>query len=1137
MTAPDYAPPLDERDAPAFDAALRALRSGYVPEWLPGLRGADAAALQTAAHLLQAIARRLNQAPDKNKLAFLEVAGIRLVPAQPARAPVVFVLADNVADVALPAGTRIAAPPPPGNSTQISYETETSAGLAVAKLRDVVSLWPGRDQYLDHSAALAAQQPFQLFHKAELVNTPHELYIAHDRLLALAGQSTVSVSFELTTPSGEYLDIRWEYWDGTVWRGFLDMRPACSNAQAAQLDSTDGLRTSGVYLLRTDCAETAKTTVDGVEAFWVRGRLEETEPPDPARVLPEVESIRLSTTIARSYTTIWRTSVGPDPQAQLNVIGPGVTTVDDLAVRVVDATGVPLSLIDVANRNSSSSAVTDDQGRARLNVNPGQPNAIVVALDNFEQEQDFTPDPDTPQKLTFTLDMLALDKAIADGADVNLSQPFFPLGVQPRPGAAFYFSHEEAFGKPGAQLRIYMQPAPTPDRQLATAGTSDETPVEHVVSWEYWNGRAWVSLRSSDPTVHTGQPEDFLVRGLIELTVPIDLTSTTVNDQEGRWMRARLVSGGYGFIKTVPIGAAQPVIEAAAAAPAPSFTFFVAQPPAVGDLRLGYTWQDGPYPPEHVLTFNDFQYTDRTFDAVWPGRTFAPFTPVADATPALYLGFDGKLPVANLGLFFAVVEQRGDSLGPDLAWEYWDGLDWRRVLVADQTRHLRVPGLVSFIGPEESQSLARFGTPRYWLRTRLIEDGPPGEPVIGAIYNNAVPAMQRQTTTDEPLGTSTGQPNQVFQFRQLPILPDPVIEMRELQGARAEVEWRILATELFPGPRALQELETQVGADGPGTDVQLGPLRLVRDRSKRVVEAWVRWIERPTLSLSGPQDRDYALDHARARVFFGDGEHGRIPPSGAAIVARQYRTGGGSVGNVPARAISQLLGPVGGVEQVFNPVPGEGGADGETGPAVLSRGPSAVRHRERAVTAEDYAALAREASPSVAVARALPGRDSSGRPAPGWVTVVIIPRSAEPRPYPPFGLREQVRRFLAERAAADVAAADQIVVTGPDYVPVEVSASIVPRDPTEAGAVEQAARAAIAAFLHPLTGGPAGRGWSPGEDVWLSDLAPVLERVPGVDHVSETALRSGDKLFGEHVPIADDRIPVAGDIRLRLVGG
>jgi predicted phage baseplate assembly protein len=229
--------------------------------------------------------------------------------------------------------------------------------------------------------------------------------------------------------------------------------------------------------------------------------------------------------------------------------------------------------------------------------------------------------------------------------------------------------------------------------------------------------------------------------------------------------------------------------------------------------------------------------------------------------------------------------------------------------------------------------------------------------------------------------------------------------------------------------------------------------------------------------------------------------------------------------------------PVGGIETVFNAAPAEGGADGETLTALLTRGPATIRHRGRAVTADDYAVLAREASPSVAVAQVLGGRDPSGLPVPGWVTLVIIPQSAEPRPYPSFGLREDVRRFIAERAPADVTAAGQIEVTGPDYVPIDVSATVVPRDPTEAGVVEQAVRQAIAGFLHPLHGGPAGRGWQAGQGLWLSDLAPLLERADGVDHVTDVELLRGGQIQGDHVALAGQQIPVAGNIHLRLVAG
>ena len=398
---------------------------------------------------------------------------------------------------------------------------------------------------------------------------------------------------------------------------------------------------------------------------------------------------------------------------------------------------------------------------------------------------------------------------------------------------------------------------------------------------------------------------------------------------------------------------------------------------------------------------------------------------------------------------------------------------------------------------------------------------------------NAVWAAQRQTVIDEPLGTSTGQPGQVLQFRQVPVLPGQRIQVREFAGRRANVEWRILAGELFGREsRTIAELEAALGAEGDATDVTAGPLRLRRDRLKHVTEAWVLWEERPTLWFSRAAERHYAVDRARGRLLLGDGVHGRVPTSGAAIAALEYRTGGGSAGNVAARKINQVLGAVGGVESVLNAAPAEGGADAETPEQVLVRGPGSVCHRGRAVSAPDYEALAREASPAVAVARAVPGRHR-----PGWITLVIIPHSAEPRPMPSFGLRDRVRRFVAERAPADVVAAGQILVSGPRYQPVDVSATVVVTEPAEAGAIERATHAAIADFLHPLKGGPAGRGWEPGQAVAVSDLAAVVERVAGVDHARELGLLQGGVVQGEVLPIAADRMPVAGDIRLRLVEG
>lgn len=620
---------------------------------------------------------------------------------------------------------------------------------------------------------------------------------------------------------------------------------------------------------------------------------------------------------------------------------------------------------------------------------------------------------------------------------------------------------------------------------------------------------------------------DFEATEIIEFTVPADIEATKVNDQEALWMRARLVSGGFGFARTILWHDQQKTEN--------QFTYVVSQPPSVAAFRLGYTWRYGPFHAEQVRTYNDFQFEDHTYEAKWPGEIFLPFNRLKDVTPALYLGFDKKLPVDRLGFYFEIEEKKGDTEGPALVWEYFDGADWRNLAVEDETNNLRVPGIMSFIAPDDSQPLGRFGRDLHWIRARLKEDGPPGAPVFEGISTNAVWASQQRTLTDTPLGASSGLPDQTFVFTQIPVLGGERIEVRELSGARANVEWRIIAIEVSGGDsNVIRELEEALGRESAQSDLIYGDIRLRRDRNKKVAEVWVEWKSQPHLFFSESNDRHYVVDRARGLLLFGNGVNGKIPPPASQILARKHRAGGGKIGNVARGAIKQMLGAIAGVQGVSNPRAAEGGADAETLEQFSERAPCSIRHRGRAILPSDYETLAREASAAVGFARAIPTRNDSGRQMPGWITLIIIPNSDEEQPWPSFGLRQQVRKYIGERAPGDVAEAGHVYVTGPDYLLIDVTATVAPLDPAEAGVVEQRSRQALDAFLHPLDGGPDRRGWELGRDVYVSDIAAALERVEGVDYVKEIDLLVDGQLKGERVAVGDNRIVAAGRIKLKL---
>jgi Baseplate J-like protein len=1150
----DEAPRLDTRNADAVVSELLERAPAYVPAWLPSAPGAAWTLLQVVARYAEALIERLNEAPAKNKLAFLDLLGINLLPAQAARAPLVFLSVPNVGDSRVPARSRVGANVP-GSTEPIVFETEQAIALTAARLAELVTLWPARDAYADHSAAIARGEPFTLFEPLKPV--PHEIYLAHDTLLAFGAGATIQVEFDLGTAGSEPVSMVWEYWDGQIWQPFKPFGNAASDSR----DATDGLTRSGVITLHAACGKSQKTVVNRVEAYWIRARLDKPLPPNPARVLATVDRIRVRSVMERPAFD-WAITHEMTPGALSPIYG---------SVKHDDGSPIPKVDVQFDPEEQGQEVSTDADGNYKFSSLPDNPDDFELDLEGSEipTAVDAVEVAALPVKVDFLLTLGPKpDMAIGDGLQLDLSKTFEPFGKQPHPGSVFYFSSEEVFPKSGAEMTVWIKFA-TPDQP---AGTENLPKVQEVV-WEYWNGYRWVVLaihttQSEVPTLSHGGDGDFT------LFVPSDIARVEVNGQKALWMRARLLKGAYGFKRTFtfPDNLTIEIIETVG--------------PLIADMRLGYIYRSRWERPERCFTHSDFQFEDRSQEIRWPGAPFPAFRPVADVTPTVYFGFDRPLPADLLGLYADVRESVDQSDGPPLQWEYWDNETWRSLSVEDETHNLALPGMLEALwpgvpplpsagvtqaggikvvlsNPREAArftagdllqivtvtgdgelttldsiardslilrtalsreytaatirvaSLPRFGTPRTWFRARLKGDGAPLESAVNGVYANAVWGEQLQSFENEVIGSSDHEPGQVFFVRHRPVLEGAAVEVRELEGARAAVELPILR----------DELKRQGMSDA---DVRT----VIDRRSGAISEVWVRWRERPHLFFSTPDDRDYVIERSRGRILFGDDRNARVPPAGPDNVRiAAYRSGGGLTGNVSAGAVSQLLSGV--VAQgVTNPRAAEGGADVETLSAVNDRGPQVIRHRGRSLSAQDYEALALEASPAVAVARALPATHPNGRPAPGWVTVIIVPHAIEAEPQPSYGLRTKVREFLALRAPAGIGA--HIAVIGPTYLPIGIETVLAPASRSEAGLVVERAHRALAAFLHPLTGGPDGDGWRFGRDVYLSDVASVLEALEAVDYVPTINLLLNGTPRGERVKVPRNRIVVAGPLLISL---
>lgn len=1207
MSSGNGTPVLDPRTAQDFYAEVTALQPAFVPELLPASTGTTATLLQILSRFSAVVTQRLNQAPDLDKLVFLDMLGISLIPAQPARAPLVFQPMQLVANGQIPAGTRVGASLP-GLSTPMVFETENTIAMTAAQLTQVVSLWPDQDAYIDHSNDLAGGRPFTLFEDPTPVE--HVLYLSQKTVLAFLGKSTVEVRFTLATPGSKAVSFRWEFWDGSVWRSFEDFDS--TNASASQ-DGTSGLTKSGTVTLQAGCGDSAKTSVSNISNYWIRGRLTAPLPPDPSRTFAIASQINLRTTIDRSLT---HGPGGCKGVATIDSAYAGSTTVDltktfyplgkapdtdavfyFTSKEVFSKPGANVTLcIDLATTpeqeaDTKIGKYAIDVAKADQNIVDAVKKVVTVELDQvtvlLSGQTPSTEQQNAINALQSAQGALTSSSGIPQvtSAFDALASTGFTLEIHGSSSSDIDALAEDIVAEVPAIQQAYQAVAGLTAVSVAAAGGVLPpllSPPRLV--WEYFNGTEWKALvgpSSSDAV-------NLLASGEITFTVPGDISSFTLNSTSMLGMRARLASGSYDVLNLVSWtdpGSGQtnviPVLQP--------------RPPALSDLAIGYTYRSAWTPPDQSLSWNDFNVESHTPTSATPAANYAPFHPVADTLPALYLGFNQPLPNDYLSMYLDIVES--DTDGPPLVWEGWSAGVWQTLTVSDDTGALARSGMVAFLDPGAparpsaaitsasgyvvkaanalaaaqfqpqeqivvqpsgaaevatidsidgatirlvtplagtygsttattpsagttavEAALPRFGTSLDWVRARLKTDGTPDFSQVNGIYPNAVWATQTQTINNETLGSGTGQPNQLLTFQQFPVLEGEQVQVRELYGAQASVEFLVLQEQL---------------AEQGFTD---DDIRAVTDpRSGLINEVWITWIGQPNFYFSGPEDRHYVLDRASGRIQFGDGVQGMLPTAGNSnIMAYLYQAGGGLAGNVAAGSITQLLGGAT-AQSVTNPAAAEGGADTEPAIDVSWRGPQVLRHRGAALAAADYEALALQASPGVAITRCLPATDANLRPAPGWVTLILVPRSLDPQPEPSYELKQEVMAYLQERAPSSIESG-RISVIPPDYLPVGVSAQVTATQVDQSGSVKLLVVAALNQFFHPLYGGPDGRGWPFGRGVYLSDVATVLDGVAGVDHTTQLMLMINEIPAGESVSVPPNQLIAAGTMQIVMEG-
>jgi predicted phage baseplate assembly protein len=276
----------------------------------------------------------------------------------------------------------------------------------------------------------------------------------------------------------------------------------------------------------------------------------------------------------------------------------------------------------------------------------------------------------------------------------------------------------------------------------------------------------------------------------------------------------------------------------------------------------------------------------------------------------------------------------------------------------------------------------------------------------------------------------------------------------------------------------------------------------------RVTVNGVSWEERPTLAGVGPGDEIYVTrdDEASAKttVIFGDGREGAQPPTGRDNIRARYRRGLGVAGNVDPGGLSQLVDNAAGLQRATNPLRTTGGVDPEAVEELKVNAPNSVRTFGRAVSAEDYAALALT-YPGIAKAAAVwVRRDPVTYRAVQhpWLQLTVAATGGLP---PDSELRSALRRFLDARRDPNVPL--RIASFVPVFVDVAAVVDVEDRHP------RQATLARVRAAMQPAVGPDGVAGYFAFErldfdmDLHLGSIHAAIQGVDGVRSARVTILR------------------------------
>jgi hypothetical protein len=762
-------PKIDKRSVDVILKQLRQYAQFYTQEWdATNELDAGVGLSKIFCDLLFLVIERLNRVPQRNYIEFLNMLGLKLTPAQPARAFVTFTLSEGLKqDVLVPSGTKLAAAANDKHG-ELTFETQDNLIASRAKLQEVYSVVNNIDAIYRHTPHIttgkndtdgkASSTSFSFFSGSDNgkqngsgLNTggniqKHILYIAHSDLFNI--KKNFRIILHIRSPSAEESRKLKKLLEEATWEYNWKIDPKTGEEIAEQMYVVKRTGTSvGGRVAQTNMKLKLSNDFEIELSFSNYGHLKFDK---NSYDIQYDKTISLTLDLAESAAIT-------SPTKSANISN-GVNIQTVLLKSTTDPYGIYLDLSETATNSgiykadieltSTDSSSFDRQLKSFvIRAKQGDTLTAVYLDPAFASTASIVNARDSPEieKFKFNgvesrwircsilpfekskyveeeyfellngshIDSLQLEVRTEEGVDYPdlLFYNDVPINFRINRNTSDFEQTVHPFGqKPRTLDSFYIS---SPDifskkgaKILLTLKGKHLKLVgtNPVLSWQYWNGMSWTSLNVDVRA--TTSPDTFHV----EFMCPLDMDKVNVNGTESYWIKIRIALGNY--IRN--------------------------RYPKLNKLEIQFNVP--PQYPEHAQTYNNLEYQTELMKLDGTIKPFRSFVPVPDTHPTIYFGFNEPLEQGPISLYFSIDElEFQENTLPCIEYYYYPSSslssssassspsltrEWKKVeSVVDETRNFTWRGLVKFLfPPRDFEAKSIFGKNLYWLKAVDVKD-------------------------------------------------------------------------------------------------------------------------------------------------------------------------------------------------------------------------------------------------------------------------------------------------------------------------------------------------------------------------------------------------------------------------------